>query len=301
MEWISYGDDNTRTFFAKAKQRKLASYIYQIRDTEENLLEGFDRVGQTMMSFYKALLGDQSTIRQPIAQEVVNQGPTLTMEQQVHMCNEFTDLEIKEAIFSIPNTKSSGPDDFSMWDWQGDPDYKVAQGYKWQQETQGKVPWTKLIWARSNVPRNAFISWVLIQHRLPTKSRIEKFQPQADTLCVLCSTEEEEEEHLFYTCNYAKAIWTELKKWWSHTPNVQNNRQLMGSLKHGKSPGLQKQITITATFHYIWSARNHRIFQKQQIIAHQTAYLIKDQVRSRILFLSKCFKKYSSYIDSILA
>jgi len=32
MEWISYGDDNTRTFFARAKQRKLASYIYQIKD-----------------------------------------------------------------------------------------------------------------------------------------------------------------------------------------------------------------------------------------------------------------------------
>ncbi|KAJ8421000.1 hypothetical protein Cgig2_014967 [Carnegiea gigantea] len=113
MEWIGYGDDNTMTFFARAKQRKLASYIYQIRDTKGNLVEGFDRVGQTMMTFYKALLGEQNTIRQIITQEVVNQGPTLSKEQQVHMGNEFTDLEIKEAIFSIPNTKSPGHDGFS--------------------------------------------------------------------------------------------------------------------------------------------------------------------------------------------
>ncbi|KAJ8425092.1 hypothetical protein Cgig2_008803 [Carnegiea gigantea] len=113
MEWISYGDDNTMTFFARAKQRKLASYIYQIKDTKGNLVEGFDRVGQTMMTFYKALLGEKNTIRQIITQEVVNQGPTLSKEQQVHMGNEFTDLEIKEAIFSIPNTKSPGPDGFS--------------------------------------------------------------------------------------------------------------------------------------------------------------------------------------------
>ena len=45
MEWINYGDDNTRIFFAKAKQRKLASYIYKIKDTKGDLVEGFDQVG----------------------------------------------------------------------------------------------------------------------------------------------------------------------------------------------------------------------------------------------------------------
>jgi len=29
------------------------------------------------------------------------------------MCSEFSDMEIKEAIFSIPNFKSPGPDDFN--------------------------------------------------------------------------------------------------------------------------------------------------------------------------------------------
>ena len=81
MEWISYGDDNTRTFFARAKHMKLASYIYQIGDTEGNPIEGFDKVGQAMMTFYKALLGEQTIIRYKITQEALNQGPTLTKEQ----------------------------------------------------------------------------------------------------------------------------------------------------------------------------------------------------------------------------
>jgi len=66
-----------------------------------------------MMTFYKALLGEQTTIRHKITQEALNQGPTLTKEQQVHMCDDLTDMEIKEVIFSIPNTKSLGPDGFS--------------------------------------------------------------------------------------------------------------------------------------------------------------------------------------------
>ncbi|KAJ8425226.1 hypothetical protein Cgig2_019115 [Carnegiea gigantea] len=159
---------------------------------------------------------------------------------------------------------------------EGDSDYKVAKGYKWKWETQRKVPWIKLIWARSNVPRNAFISWVLIQNRLPIKHRMSKFQPQTDTLC---------RKRIKQICF------------------IVNSRQLMMALKHIKSPGALKQIIsaiIKATIYCIWSAKNHRIFKKQQITVHQTAYLIKDQARSRILFLSKCSKKYSSHIDSIL-
>ena len=30
IEWIKYGNDNTRLFHAKAKQRKMATYIYSI-------------------------------------------------------------------------------------------------------------------------------------------------------------------------------------------------------------------------------------------------------------------------------
>ena len=84
-------------------------------------------------------------------------------------------------------------------------------------------PWAKLIWARLNIPKHAFIYWVLIHHRLPTKQRLAKFLPPTETLCVLCSAEEEEEEeeaHLLYnySYSYAKTILDELRKWWPFIP-----------------------------------------------------------------------------------
>ncbi|KAJ8425647.1 hypothetical protein Cgig2_023401 [Carnegiea gigantea] len=106
-------DDSTRIFFAKAKQRKLASYIYQIKDAKGDLVQGFDKVGLTMQNFYKALLGEQDTTRQMVDLEVAQQVPILSKEQQVFMCKEFSDIEIKEAIFSIPNFKSPGLDGFN--------------------------------------------------------------------------------------------------------------------------------------------------------------------------------------------
>ena len=35
------------------------------------------------------------------------------MEQQVELCKPFTTEDVKKAIFSIPNTKSPGPDGYS--------------------------------------------------------------------------------------------------------------------------------------------------------------------------------------------
>ncbi|KAJ8433592.1 hypothetical protein Cgig2_016522 [Carnegiea gigantea] len=93
---------------------------------------------------------------------------------------------------------------------------------------------TKLIWARPNIPKHAFISGVLIQHGLPTKQRLSKYLPSTDNPCVLGSAEEEEEAHIFYTCSYAKTIWDELRKWWQYIPAVQNSIQLMREPERSK-------------------------------------------------------------------
>ena len=57
LEWIKYGGDNAKLFFAKAKQKKLASYIYTIKDVTEQYVEGFENVGKVMMTYNKKLLG----------------------------------------------------------------------------------------------------------------------------------------------------------------------------------------------------------------------------------------------------
>ena len=113
MEWIKHGDDTTRLFFVKTKQKKLASYIFTIKDEQGNEVEGFEQVGQVMLDFYKGLLGGQGHSRYPIYLEVIEQGPVLIVEQQIHMCKNFSAKDIKEAIFSIPNIKSPISDGYS--------------------------------------------------------------------------------------------------------------------------------------------------------------------------------------------
>ncbi|KAJ8423023.1 hypothetical protein Cgig2_028226 [Carnegiea gigantea] len=60
-KWISYGDDYIRYFFAKIKQRKIATYIYSMQDGQ----------GQPR----------QVSARQQIDPNIIKLGSTLTVEQ----------------------------------------------------------------------------------------------------------------------------------------------------------------------------------------------------------------------------
>ena len=83
------------------------------KDAKGDLLEGFDQVGKAMQAYCMDLLGKQNAFRKEVDIQVVCQGPVLNMVQQLHMCRDFTDMDIKEAFFSIPNFKSPGSDGFN--------------------------------------------------------------------------------------------------------------------------------------------------------------------------------------------
>ncbi|KAJ8445791.1 hypothetical protein Cgig2_027872 [Carnegiea gigantea] len=125
IEWIKYGDNCTRLFFAKAKQRKLATYVYATNDEEGLQVEGFENVGQVMLNFYNKLLRKSFTPLTRVDPEIVKTGPVLSLAQQQALTEAFFPLDTQEAIFSIPSTKSPGPDGFnsgffkSSWNTSG--------------------------------------------------------------------------------------------------------------------------------------------------------------------------------------
>ena len=56
-EWIGYGDDSTRYFFAKIKKRKTDTYILSIQDDQGQTRQGFIEVKEVMQAYYESLLG----------------------------------------------------------------------------------------------------------------------------------------------------------------------------------------------------------------------------------------------------
>ena len=160
---------------------------------------------------------------------------------------------------------------------------------------------SKLIWNRSIIPRHAFITWLYAQKRLPTKTRLARFTDQSTT-CSICHSGEEDDQHLFFDCEYAQGVWRELENWWQ-LPSQHSG--LSWELSCLRSKGTQTRSCITyaifaAGIYYIWHARNKVIFQNQKIPSHSLIQVIKDQVRNRILFINAFSKKYEMYVDRLL-
>ena len=65
-EWLCYGDENTRLFSAKVKQRKLATYIYTIKKENEGMVEGFKEEGSSCTITTKKTTGNQCISREGI-------------------------------------------------------------------------------------------------------------------------------------------------------------------------------------------------------------------------------------------
>ena len=66
VEWIGYGDECSRVFMARIKQRKALSSIYHIKDLNDQRVEGFTEVSRVLFEYYKGLLGARGTQRTPI-------------------------------------------------------------------------------------------------------------------------------------------------------------------------------------------------------------------------------------------
>jgi len=111
LEWIKYGDTSSKLFFAKAKQCKLATYIYSIKDANGNWVKGFDNVGKVMVEFYKRLLGHQPCTRTSVEDDILKLGPHLTIEQQVQIRKPFTEEDVKRQSYLSPILNPQGPMD----------------------------------------------------------------------------------------------------------------------------------------------------------------------------------------------
>jgi len=64
---------------------------------------------------------------------------------------------------------------------------------------------SRVIWARAVIPRHAFIMWILMHQRISIKYRMARFTNKITNLsCERCNEAEEEINHLFFQCKWAK-------------------------------------------------------------------------------------------------
>ncbi|GJR97192.1 hypothetical protein Tco_0269366 [Tanacetum coccineum] len=111
IEWLQNGDKNSRFFYKVIQSRKNSSRITGICKEEGVRFEG-SMIADQFVKHFKDFLGPRDNV-EPICDIDSLFVSRLNYQEALSMVEDVTDMEIKNAIFDIGDTKAPGPDGFT--------------------------------------------------------------------------------------------------------------------------------------------------------------------------------------------
>ena len=146
--------------------------------------------------------------------------------------------------------------------------YKVTIVWRAIWPKMDKVFWYKLVWTTLVVPKHAFITWLAILNRLPTKDRLKSWGMDVNGTFVLCKNEEETRDHLFFGCNFSRQIWKKVLQICGYSRETSSwTGELQWAIQMLKGKSLNSTILRLAwnlVIYFTWRERNVRIYKKQR-------------------------------------
>ncbi|XP_062099879.1 uncharacterized protein LOC133805734 [Humulus lupulus] len=112
VTWLRQGNLNTSFFYAFLKKPKAENGIVSFITEDGKMVDKFSKVVYHFVGHLRDFLGSSSSATGRLKVQIVEMGPQLSVERQMKLLKPFSRKEIQESLFSIPITKSPGPDGF---------------------------------------------------------------------------------------------------------------------------------------------------------------------------------------------
>ncbi|XP_059313399.1 uncharacterized protein LOC132064434 [Lycium ferocissimum] len=118
-------------------------------------------------------------------------------------------------------------------------------------------------------PKALFTLWLQVQNRLLTVDRLLKWGLSVDPLCVLCTVENENRDHLFLHSIFTQNLWRRLMIWlrlkWSDRGNWELHMKEVFTRTKGKTTqACLLRLLYTEYVNAVWRERNTRVIEKHQ-------------------------------------
>lgn len=123
----------------------------------------------------------------------------------------------------------------------------------WPQQT--RTVWSRGVWFKYATPKYAFFIWLVFLNRLTTGDNMRNWNVGARTDCVLCRNNEEDRNHLFFSCLYSSQIWKEFASnllLGKFSTNWNSLMSLLYNSNYDKVKLFLLRYTFQATLYHIW-------------------------------------------------
>lgn len=149
------------------------------------------------------------------------------------------------------------------------------------------VAWSSLVWNSYGIPRQNFLTWLVIQNRCPTKDRLLSWGLQVDPLCPLCNVGQESHNHLFFDCSFSFQIWSVMAARCGFQARPNWDETVIGLQNFRGNKNLRRLLLLAwqSSIYSIWKeSRNMRIhqqvFRSTDAIITLLDRLIRNQIQS---------------------
>ncbi|XP_024006075.1 uncharacterized protein LOC112082793 [Eutrema salsugineum] len=190
-----------------------------------------------------------------------------------------------------PDPNSSEPD-FYLWrNSLTEPPGRFSTQKTWLylHPPAPPVDWFSVVWFKARIPKHAFLLWVILRKRLPSRDRLRGWGLNVPSECLLCDASPESSSHIFFECIYSTQVW---QAFFSHH-SLSSPSSLEAIVNWVKSPSSHAnlngicKIIFQAVAYFIWKERNARLHSG---IFKQAPALIKEiqlQIRAKLASLDR--------------
>jgi len=107
------GDNNTKYFQMVANGKRRKTRIHQL-EQEGRVIEGHENLKVFITKYYKELFGSSQRNDFSLHESQTEGIPQISEDENKFLIEEFTEKEVREAVFQMKHNKSPGPDGFSV-------------------------------------------------------------------------------------------------------------------------------------------------------------------------------------------
>ena len=104
-------DSNTKYFKMVANGKRRKTRIFRL-EQEEGVIEGEENLRKYIKNYYKSLFGDTEVDKLFLDESVKEDITHVAKEENRLLIEEFTEKEVRDAIFQMKHNKAPGPDGF---------------------------------------------------------------------------------------------------------------------------------------------------------------------------------------------
>ncbi|KAF3497455.1 hypothetical protein DY000_02055670 [Brassica cretica] len=180
-------------------------------------------------------------------------------------------------------------EDSYEWVINGKSRDKFATGsvYAYLKGDVATVAWSSLVWSSYGIPRQNFLTWLVIQNRCPTKDRLLSWGLQVDSLCPLYNVGQESRNHLFFDCSFSFQIWSVMaaRCGFQARPNWDETVISLQNFRGNKNLHRLLLLAWQSPIYSIWKERRNmrihqQVFRSTDAIITLLDRLIRNQIQS---------------------